>query len=161
MRYELVQLTRYNTNDDPIELDDYSSGSYALYQAHNPSRKRFIYYKPDEQRLPEPRCDYILTSNNDFESMSCFIELKGGDESRQKRCCRTEWDHAFHQLVCTYFEYMEYIDSEKERLVFVLCTAIERKRIAARFRKYKWYKYLLENVPGQIILLCKNEYDIV
>lgn len=161
MRCELVQLTRYETCDNPIELDDYSSGSYAIYQAYNPALKTFVYFKPDEYQTMKPRCDYILTNIKDPDIVSRFIELKGGDLQRQKRCCRTEWDHAFHQLECTYREFEEYIDLHEERIIFVLCTSIEKKRVAARFKNYTWYKKLRENIVGEILILYKDDLDTV
>ena len=161
MRYELVQLMRYDTCDNPIELDDYSSGSYAVYRANNNSRMKFIYFMPDEKRLTEPRCDYVLTNVTFPDTSSRFIELKGKDVPRQKRCCKTEWDHAFHQLVCTYREFVSYLNLPDEKVVFVLCTSIEKKRIAARYRNYKWYKELRENISSELLILYKGDIDTV
>ena len=161
MRYELVQLSRYETCDNPIDLDDYSNNSYAVYRANNPLGREFIYFRPDEERKGEPRCDYILTEKAKPAIASRFIELKGDNLPRQGRCCRTEWDHAFHQLVCTYMEFADYIDRNEERAIFILCTSIEEKRVAARFRNYRWYKQLRESISEEIVILYKPDYDIL
>ncbi|MDR1706357.1 MAG: hypothetical protein LBS19_17020 [Clostridiales bacterium] len=161
MIYALIPLTGYKTSDNPIVLDDYSSGSYALYQAHNPSRKEFIYFIPDEERLGEPRCDYILMSAADIQFTTRFIELKGEDLPRSRRCCRAEWDHAFHQLACTYQEFEKYKSSGNEGVIFILCTSIEKKRVMARFKNYRWYKYIRENYNGEIYVLYRDDYDTV
>ncbi|MDR1688105.1 MAG: hypothetical protein LBS21_05780 [Clostridiales bacterium] len=159
MRTELIQLTQYTTNDNPIELDDYLNNSYAVYRAKNNNNDTFIYYRPDEIPSPEPRCDYILTRNDALNFTSRFIELKGGDIQRKGRCCRTEWDHAFHQLACTYNEFEPYINSQTEAIMFVMCTSIEKKRVAAKFTKYKWYKALQQYTNSVIVILYKNDFD--
>ncbi len=166
MRRELIALNLYETNDDPIELNDYSSGSHAVYLRANPSKSRFVYYKTDEETKEEPRCDYILFAPDRTDVATRFIELKGDDYRRQKRCCSTEWDHGFHQLLVTFEKYREYLQTS-ERVLFVLSVAIEKKRIAARFKQYKRYKELLnmlmltieDAVPEWIAVLYKDEYD--
>ena len=159
MRRDLIpsRYAEYKTCDNPIELDDESSGSHAVYLAHNPNHETFYYYKPDEHKPSEPRCDYFLISNS-IDITPRFIELKGSDKSRMGKSGLTEWGHAFHQLYNTYEEFKTYIDSKE--MVFVLCTSIDdRKRTSARYKKYKWYKKL-QNMPGKIIVLYRDDYDV-
>lgn len=161
MRTELIHLEISKTDCNPVELDDYSSGSYAVYLAINEANSTFLFFRPDEKHTLEPRCDYILTSKDNLNFASRFIELKGGDIPRQSRCCRTEWDHAFHQLACTYEAFKPLIDSSVESVVFVLCTSIEQRRIAARFKNYKWYKKLQQTANSDIKILYKGDFDIL
>ena len=158
-RYALIPLERYETSDDPIELDDDCNGSNALYRAANTRRITFVYFKPDQQQPAEPRCDYVLVSKVEQCIPPRFIELKGGDIQRQRRCCKTEWDHAFHQIFNTFQEYETYINTESESVIFVLCTSIEKRRIAARFTNYKWYKTLQRVTFGEIKILYRDDYD--
>lgn len=166
MRCELIDLNKYEAADDPVELDDYSSGSYAVYRAHNPARKSFVYFEPDEAEVNEPRCDYILTSEGDVDFATRFIELKGTDAQRQNsRCCSSEWDHAFHQLSSTFDAFKQYME-EHERILFVLCTSTEKKRVVAQLKKYSEYRRLKEKllVNGlydftDVRLFYKDEYD--
>jgi len=160
MRRELISLhhTEYETCENPIELDDESSGSHAVYMAHNPDYKMFYYYRPDENRSSEPRCDYVLI----FSTLCIaprFIELKGSDKSKAGKSSLTEWGHAFHQLYCTYEEFKAYIDIQGEDVIFVLCTSIDNiKRTSARFKQYKWYRKL-QSIQGKIVVLYRDEYD--
>jgi len=146
---------KHETNDNPIILDDYLSGSYAEYHAKNPSNQRFYYYMPDEDRLHVPRCDYVLLADTPSINPR-FIELKGGDYSRKKGCCKTEWGHAFHQLYCTYDEITRYIDPA-EPIVFVLCTSLNRPP-AARYKSYPWYKKL-QNLSHEIVVMYDSDID--
>jgi len=161
MLYKLIQLEQYEISDDPIELNDYSSGSYALYKAINTHHLVFIFFRPDQRRETEPRCDYILVSKDDQCIPSRFIELKGDNQPRKERCCKTEWDHAFHQLFCTYQGYETYIDTQIEKIIFILSTSIEEQRIAAKFKKYRWYRMLQEVACGEIKVLYRNDYDTI
>jgi len=152
------QYSVYSIQDNPIELDDISSGSYAVYLANNPNQEHVFVYTPDEYRLPDPRCDYFLTSSSSNITPR-FIELKGSNKPR-RGCCENEWGHAFHQLYCTYEEFKRYIFSQDERFIFVLCISMERGRSVANFAKYTWYKELQNLSHAQkIIVLYSGEYD--
>jgi len=147
MRLELVSLLKIQISTNPIELDDYSSNSYAVYCAANNEQKLFIYFKPDEMRATEPRCDYILVCDEDKTVR--FIELKGSDLYYTcKNGCKSEWQHAFHQLLATYEAYTVYIDSEKDLVKMLLCTSAYRdrndmRRSSTRYKQYKYYKKAL------------------
>ena len=159
----MIMLNKYETDDHPIKLEDRSSGSYAEYLRNNPSRALYIYFKPDEEETTEPRCDYLLCSPEPGFAAR-FIELKGGDIPRQAKCCKTEWDHAFHQLLSTFNKLSVYLEPTEEA-IFVLSTSIERKRISARFTQYRYYKKLQamlhdnDTVVKKILILYENEDD--
>jgi len=100
--------TEYETVDNPIKLDDHTSGSRAVYTMDNPNYSQFYYYLPEEQHLQEPRCDYLLVNAN--STVLRFIELKGNDgEKDNAKCCNGRWEHGFHQLCCTYDHFKSYI----------------------------------------------------
>jgi hypothetical protein len=163
MRLELISLTQYKTDDDPIELDDYSSNSLAVYKASNPDKKTFVYFEPDEYRLPEPRCDYVLTCKNDPYFAARFIELKGDDLHRtvkKYQCCKTEWEHAFHQLFSTFKSLELYMDLPNEMYKFILCTSRNIKP-TTRYRTYQWYRDINENLNAEIIILYRDEFDLL
>jgi len=161
MHLGLIRLTRYETCKNPIELDDYANGCYALYQAENPCEKTFYYFEPDreEENSNEPRCDYILTTDDNSLIATRFIELKGDNKKRNKKCCADEWEHAFHQLYSTYCKYAECIQPN-EKYTFILCTSIEKGRInAPLFTKSAWYRKLREDISGGITVLYDGECD--
>jgi len=158
LRTELIDLTKYTASSNRIELDDYSSGSYAVYCAANDDEKTFFLYETDRLRGPEPRCDYLLVCHADHTVR--FIELKGIDHSYScKEGCMSTWAHAFHQLIATYEAYDYLIDYE-DKVGMVLCTSVARGRIAARYKNYKYYKRM-QNRGIAPKVLCAEEEDAV
>lgn len=162
MNWKLVSLTWQTTREKQIALDDISHNSIAVYLAVNPDEKEFKYAQPDEFRQEDPRCDYLLTSCDEAPPITRFIELKGNDLPRRtNRCCRTEWDHAFHQLVTTYDAYREDLELG-EQFLFILSTSIEKKRVAAtRYKKYKWYRTIRENLNHDVKILYREDKDSI
>jgi len=164
LRIELINLDKYVISENPIILDDYSSGSYAVYYAINKNEKTFLCFMPDEERGFEPRCDYLMLGNED--NTIRFIELKGVDSTVEKKCCPSIWAHAFHQLIATYEAYEYLIDFENDIMKMILCTSAnkirlhDKKRSATRFEQYKYYKKIRENRIIPQILYC-NEEDVV
>jgi len=163
LRIELIGLTKYTISSNPIELDDYLNRSYAVYCAINSSGKTFYYFMPDEARGPDPRCDYLLVCDEDCSAR--FIELKGADLSSGSDCCKNIWAHAFHQLAATFEEYKTLIDSEKDVVKMILCTSVhringEKKRSAARYKQYRYYKKILKFGIIPKILYCDDKDEI-
>ena len=90
---------------------------------------KVIYCCPDELRGEDPRCDYLLCVSE--RNLVKFVELKGVDSiSAGPPCCKTSWQHGFHQLEATYEAYGSLLDS-KDVKEFVLCTALPRGRMKA------------------------------
>lgn len=129
MLYQLIPLEKYEDSSSELVLDDFSSGSEVVYHLENPNGMKVIYYCPDELRGGEPRCDYLLCVSE--QNLVKFIELKGMDSiSAAHSCCKTSWQHGFHQLEATYEAYGSLLDS-KDVKEFVLCTALPRGRMKA------------------------------
>ena len=161
MRTELIGLPKHATSSNPIILEDNFNNSYAVYRAVNNNNKVFFYYITDEERGLHPRCDYLLVCNDDCSVR--FIELKGADILSGMDCCKNAWGHAFHQLIATYYEYVELIDSENDEVKMILCTSVSRasrKRSATSYKKYKYYKQIQELGIIPQILYCDDE-DVV
>jgi len=156
LRTQLISMMEYTVSDKSFVLDDYSSGSRAVYCAVNNDKKSFCYYEPDKPPGAEPRCDFLLVCLSDH--IVRFIELKailkdyGG-------CCGNTWAHAFHQLFATYYAYYGFIDHEKDIVKMILCTSMV-KRSRAKLEHYRYYKKIREcNITPQI--LYADQEDVV
>jgi hypothetical protein len=165
LRIEFLELTGQAVSSNLIELDDFSRGSFAVYRAINDSNKAFYCYMPEEaeqkKERKEPRCDYLLVCRED--NTVRFIELKGQDLPRNEKCCKSHWQHAFHQLRDTYNSCAAYIE-EKDDVKMILCTSIPEahaKRIASRYRQYKYYKKICESFGIIPKILYSDNVDVV
>jgi hypothetical protein len=162
MRLEMSQLTPYETNEDPLVLDDIISGSKAAYCLINANRRTFIYFKPDEFKNEKPRCDFILTGKDNPGFITRFIELKGTDKRRRRLGSASEWDHAFHQLFCTFMSSDLHINRQAGSVKFILCTSVSKdeSRVSLRYTGYAWYRELRESLNTQVTILYRDEADL-
>lgn len=157
MIYQLISLEKCRDNSPELILDDFSSGSEAVYVLENPGCLEVVYCCPDELRGEEPRCDYLLYIHK--RNLVKFVELKGADSSGSGHsCCSTSWEHGFHQLEATYWAYRSLLD-EKDVKDFVLSTVLPRERINARYKRYARYMRLREMAQGNVSILGRDESD--
>lgn len=170
MLYQLINLEKYMDMSEEISLDDFSSGSSAIYFLKNPECLKVNYCCPDraegmeggqktgkgqDPQRKEPRCDYLLYISQ--VNLVKFVELKGIDsKDTNHSCCSTSWEHGFHQLEATYEAYRSFLD-QRDTAHFILCTVLPPSRISDRYKSYTRYRRLRES--AKVSILGADEWD--